>query len=89
MFTLFFSELPSSVSLAILSTYRRIRRLLLLCSIALYLFANVIMYVHVLFINAVYRVSLRDALLWVVFFPLHVFYVFYGKELIGWLVGWY
>ncbi|KAH9390524.1 hypothetical protein TYRP_022939 [Tyrophagus putrescentiae] len=36
------------------------------------------MYVHVLFINVVYRVSLRDALLWVVFFPLHVFYVFYG-----------
>ncbi len=36
------------------------------------------MYAHVLFINAVYKISLRDAFLWIVVFPLHLFYLAYG-----------
>ncbi|KAH9398042.1 hypothetical protein TYRP_019416 [Tyrophagus putrescentiae] len=35
--------------------------------------------IHVLLINAVYTVSLRDGLLILLFFPLHLFYTMYSK----------
>ena len=73
------SELSSSLSLTILSTHKRIQKLFFLSTVSLYLFANVISYAHVLFINAVYTVSLKDALLWMIFFPLNLFYMFYGR----------
>ncbi len=65
--------------MTILSTHNRIRKFFLVSVISFFLFAAVIMYAHVLFINAVYTISVRDALLLFVFFPLHLFYVAHGK----------
>lgn len=70
--------MSSSVSLAILSTHKRIRKVSLAGLGSFYLFTNVLVFAHFLFINAVYTVSVKDALLWILLF-LQIFYMLYGK----------
>lgn len=70
--------MSSSVSLAILSTHRRIRKVSLASLASFYLFANVIVFAHLFFVNSVYTVSVKDALLWILLF-LQIFYMLYGK----------
>lgn len=73
-----FLDLTKDVSETILAFYQKVSRLSIVTLLFLNLFVDFVTYVHVLFINKVYKISFSEAFLWLYIYPSIIFYILYA-----------
>lgn len=64
---------------AILQKHRKLQRLYFALFGLLYSCGMVFFYVHIFFINAVFKVSIVDAVFWFIILPVHMIYFLFGN----------